>query len=62
MLSYEEFELELKKAIENKYPGARITRKTQYKFNKLKKGLLIEGIGNGNVNPIVGPMSRFSTN
>jgi hypothetical protein len=59
MLSYEEFELELKKALENKYPGARITRKTQYKFNKLKKGLLIEGIGNGNVNPIVYPENLY---
>ena len=37
MLSYEEFEWEFKKALEEKYPDAKIIRKSQYKFNKIKK-------------------------
>ena len=59
MLTYEEFELELKKALEDKYPGARITRTTQYKFNKVKKGLQIEGIINGTATPVVYPENLY---
>lgn len=51
MLSYEEFEWEFKKALEEKYPDAKIIRKSQYKFNKIKNGFMIEG--KGNVHPIV---------
>ena len=51
MLNFEEFEWELKKALEKRYPDAKIVRQTRYKFNKIKKGFMIEG--SGDVHPTV---------
>lgn len=51
MLNYEQFEWEFKKALEKKYPEAKIIRQSRYKFNKIKRGFMIEG--KGNVHPIV---------
>lgn len=51
MLNYEEFEREFKKALEKKYPEAKIIRQSRYKFNKIKRGFMIAG--KGNVQPTV---------
>lgn len=51
MLNYEEFEREFKKALEKKYPEAKIIRQSRYKFNKIKSGFMIEG--KGDIQPIV---------
>ena len=51
MLSYEEFELELMKALEKRYPDAKFVRKPRYKFNGIKQG--IEIVGQDDVVPIV---------
>ena len=51
MLNYEEFEREFEKALEKKYPEAKIVRQSRYKFNKIKKGFMIDG--EGNIHPIV---------
>lgn len=59
MLTYEEFEVQLIKALKQKYPGAKITHTSPYKFNKIKKGLLIEGTGNKHADPVVYPEGLY---
>ena len=53
MLSYEEFELELIKALEERYPDTKIVKRSRYKFNRIKKGIVIEGPGN--IHPTIYP-------
>ena len=57
MLSYEEFQLELMKALEKRYPDAKIVRTTQYKFNGVKQGIIIDMPGN--IEPIVYPDNLY---
>lgn len=51
MLSYEEFELELMKALEKRYPNAKFVSKSRYRFNGIKQG--IEIVGDSNIVPVV---------
>lgn len=57
MLSYEEFQLELMKALEKRYPDAKIVRTTQYKFNGVQQGIIIDMPGN--IQPIVYPDNLY---
>lgn len=57
MLSYEEFELELMKELTKRYPDANIVKKSRYKFNRIKKGIVIEGPGN--IHPTVYPEELY---
>lgn len=53
MLSYEEFELELMEELAKRYPDAKIVKESRYKFNRVKKGIVIEGPGN--IHPTIYP-------
>ena len=53
MLSYEEFELELMEELAKHYPDAKIVKESRYKFNRVKKGIVIEGPGN--IHPTIYP-------
>lgn len=57
MLTYEEFEQEIKKALERKYPNTQVVKQSRYKFNQIKKGFVIEGLGS--VQPIVYPDNLY---
>ena len=57
MLSYEEFELELMKELAKCYPDAKIVKQSRYKFNRIKKGIVIEGPGN--IHPTVYPEELY---
>ena len=57
MLSYEEFQLELIRLLEKRYPKANIVRTTQYKFNGVKQGIMIDMPGN--IQPIVYPDNLY---
>lgn len=57
MLSYEEFQLELMRALEKRYPDAKIVRQSRFKFNEIKQGIAIET--QGNLQPIVYPDNLY---
>lgn len=57
MLNYEEFQLELMKALEERYPTAKIVRQSRFKFNGIKQGIVIEM--SGNIQPIVYPDNLY---
>ncbi len=57
MLSYEEFQVELMKALEKRYPDVKIVRQSRFKFNEIKQGIVIET--QGNIQPIVYPDNLY---
>ena len=57
MLSYEEIQLELIKAMKKRYPDAKIVRQSRFKFNEIKQGIVIET--QGNIQPIVYPDNLY---
>jgi len=57
MLSYDEFQLELMKALKKRYPDAKIVRQSRFKFNEIKQGIVIET--KENIQPIVYPDNLY---
>lgn len=57
MLSFEEFDFELMRALDEKYPDMKKKRKMRYRFNETKVGIVLEG-PNG-IEPIVYPDNLY---
>ena len=59
MLSYEAFELEFIKALEKRYPEAKIVKQSLYKFNRIKKAIVIKVPGS--VYPTIYPEELYES-
>lgn len=53
MLNYNDFEAQLMEELAKRYPNAKIVKQSRYKFNRIKKGIVIEGPGN--IHPTIYP-------
>ena len=57
MLSFEEFDFELMRTLDEKYPEMKKRRRMRYRFNEIKMGIVLEG-PNG-IEPIVYPDNLY---
>lgn len=59
ILNYEEFELALIEALEKRYPDVKVIKKSQYKINGVKHGIVLVGVGD--IQPIIYPDSLYES-